>query len=259
VTKDSFVYLLKIYKPINTRKLNIKDFKLRFKKAPVISLEDIVQFYKVFENKVKKSTVKWRVHALVEKGIIQRIGRGKYRLGKHKEFEPYISEDNTKLYQELKLEFPFLDICIWSTQWIGQWMLHVPGTFETIIEVEKDSEENVFYFVSELRSNVFIHPEREIINRYAKSNEPIIIIKNLVTGSPLQINNDVQIPTIEKIIVNLIVNKELFSTYQGRDLDSILTNAFEYNTINEDKLFRYAQRRKKGVEVERLIHRIKNR
>lgn len=196
---------------------------------------------------------------MIDKGIIQRIGRGKYRLGKQKEFEPYMSEENANLYQELKEEFPFLDICIWSTQWLGQWMLHVPGTFETIIEVEKDSEENVFYFLSELRNNVFINPERDILNRYAKSSEPVIIIKNLVTGSPLQKKNNVQIPTIEKIIVDLIADRELYLTYQGRDLDSILENAFEYNTINEDKLFRYAKRRKKADMVESLIHKMKNR
>jgi len=152
-----------------------------------------------------------------------------------------------------------LDICIWSTQWVGQWMLHVPGTFETIIEVEKDSEENVFYFVSESRNNVFINPKRELLNRYAKSSEPVIIIKNLVTGSPLQKKDNVQIPTIEKIIVDLIADKELYSTYQGRDLDSILENAFKYNTINEDKLFRYAKRRKKVDTVKNLIYKTKNR
>ena len=196
---------------------------------------------------------------MVDKGIIQRVGRGKYRLGEQKEFEPYISKENANLFFELKEEYPFLDICIWSTQWLGQWMLHVPGTYETIIEVEKDSEENVFYFVSESRSNVFINPKQDILNKYAKSGEPIIIIKNLVTGSPLQIIDDIQIPTIEKIIVDLIADSELYSAYQGRDLYSILENAFEYNTINEDKLLRYAKRRKKSDAVENLINVINNK
>ena len=81
------------------------------------------------------------VYELVDKGIIQRIGRGKYKLGKQKEFTPVISNENKSLYSTLKEEFPFLDISIWTTQWVAQWMLHIPGTYQTIIEVEKGSEE----------------------------------------------------------------------------------------------------------------------
>ncbi len=137
-------------------------------------------------------------------------------------------------------------------------MLHIPGAYETIIEVEKGSEDNVFYFLSETYNNVFINPQKDILNKYAKSNEPVIIIKNLVTDSPLQKIGKVQIPTIEKIIVDLIADRELYSTYQGRDLDSIIENAFAYNTINEDKLFRYANRRKKEPIVYQLINKAKN-
>lgn len=239
---------------INTYKLNIENFKERFRGVVSITLDDVVLFYEKFEKDVKRTTVKWRVHALVEKGIIQRIGRGKYRLGEQREFVPDISMGDKRLYSMLKKEFPYLDISIWNTQWVAQWMLHIPAAFETIIEVEKGSEENVFYFVSDLRKNVFINPQRDTLDRYAKTDEPIIIIKNLVTDSPLQKVGNVQAPTIEKIIVDLIVDEELYSAYQGRDLESILENSLGQYTINLDRLKRYAARRKKGKAVERVLN-----
>ena len=76
----------------------------------------------------------------------------------------------------------------------------------------------------------------------------------MVTGSPLQEVDSVQIPSIEKILVDLIVDNELLSAYQGRDLTSIIENAFEYNTINMDTLLRYAGRRRKRTMVADLIN-----
>jgi len=114
-------------------------------------VNDIFSFYKKYESKVKKTTINWRIYTLIDDGVIQRVGRGKYKLGKQKEFKPLLSEEIQILYLKLKEEFPFLDISIWSTKWITQWMLHIPNNYETIIEVEKGSEESVFYFLSDIQ------------------------------------------------------------------------------------------------------------
>lgn len=201
-------------------------------------------FYQKQDASIKKTTVNWRIHKLVEKGVIQRIGRGKYQLGQQKTFAPEISKQNTLLYKELINEYPFLEISIWSTDWIIPWMLHIPKNSETIIEVEKGAEESVFYFLSDKKENVFLNPSKDILNKYSKDANRIIV-KNLVTDAPLQKIDNVQISSIEKIIVDLIIEIELFSEYQGRDLESIIENAFQFNSINENKLLRYASRRDK--------------
>ena len=238
---------------INTDKLHIETFKKYFKNVESISVNDIVDFYRKYDSSIKKSTISWRIITLVDTGIIQRVGRGKYKLGKQKEFTPLITKEIERLYSKLKEEYPFLDISIWSTKWITQWMLHIPSSFETIIEVEKGSEENIFYFLSDIQDNVFLNPSKDILNKYVNTDKPIIIVKNLVTGSPLQIVDNVQIPSIEKILVDLIADDKLYSAYQGRDLYNIIENAYEYNTINKDKLVRYANRRTKGKQLEHFI------
>lgn len=138
-------------------------------------------------------------------------------------------------------------------------MLHIPNNYETIIEVEKGSEENVFYFLSDIRGNVFLNPSKDILDKYSNKNEDMIIIKNLITDAPLQNVEQIKIPRIEKIIVDLIVDDKLYATYQGRDLDSIIENAFQYNTINEDTLFRYADRRTKKPLVKERVNKTINR
>ena len=257
LTKYSFCIFAINKNTISTTKLHIDTFKSKFKDIE-ISVNDIFSFYQRYESKVKKTTINWRIYTLVDNGIIQRIGRGKYKLGKQKEFKPLVPEDTQSLYLKLKEEFPFLDISIWSTKWIAQWMLHIPNNYETIIEVEKGSEENVFYFLSEIRGNVFLNPSKDILDKYANRNESITIIKNLITDAPLQEVEQVKISSIEKILVDLILDTELYAAYQGRDLDSIIENAFQYNTIKKDTLLRYADRRRKKPFVKARIYKNDN-
>ena len=135
-------------------------------------------------------------------------------------------------------------------------MLHIPNSYQTIIEVEKGAEESVFYHLSQDRENVFLHPTQELLDRYARDSGELIIIKNLVSDAPLQIVEGVQTPTIEKILVDLMVNMGPFYVFEGRDLESILENAFEHITINRDKLLRYANRRRKRSFVKERIDQI---
>ncbi|WP_345742803.1 DUF6577 family protein [Aquimarina aggregata] len=213
-------------------------------------------FYESKDSLVTKSTVNWRIYKLVEKGIIQRVGRGKYRLGEQKEFRPKINQSIKSLYTILRNEYPYLDISIWTTEWISQWMLHIPGTHKIIIEVEKGTEDSVFYFLSDIRKNVFLNPSTDILDKYAQENKNQIIIKKLVTDAPFQKINSLRIPALEKIIVDLILDVETLSEYQGRDLESIIENAYQSYSIQEDKLLRYASRRRKRDFVEQCIKNI---
>ena len=134
-------------------------------------------------------------------------------------------------------------------------MLHVPNVNMLFIEVEKGSEEHVFYFLSSIQKNVFLNPSEELLMRYANNNQTIYIVKNLVSGAPIQEIKKVSVPTIEKIIVDLIIDNKMLSAFQEKDLDTILDNVFDYYTINEDKLLHYANRRGKK---ELVRTRIKN-
>ncbi len=238
---------------INSKKLQITDFKKHFLDVNLFGVKDIYAFYLKYDKEVKQTTINWRIYKLIDLGILKRVGRGKYSLGEQKIFTPEITSDIESIYSMVGKQFPYLEKSIWTTKWLNQWMLHIPNTHLIILEVEKEAEENVFYHLKESRKNVFLYTEEGIINKYADDDTDIVIIKNLITDSPLQNIKTVEVPTIEKIVVDLIVDTELYSAYQGRDLDSIIENAVEYYTINNDKLLRYAnRRRKKDIVVNRI-------
>jgi hypothetical protein len=52
---------------------------------------------------------------LVQEGILQRIGRGKFSLGESRKYIPEISSATTSIFKKLKAEFPYANLCVWNT------------------------------------------------------------------------------------------------------------------------------------------------
>lgn len=135
-------------------------------------------------------------------------------------------------------------------------MRHQPFKNYTIIEVEKEAEEQIFNAISEWNKNVYFNPNEEILERYISSNsEEVTIVKNLVTEAPTTKNNKTTIPTLEKLLVDIIIDKELFAAQQG-EIEFIYQSAFKKYAINTAKMKRYAIRRNRETELEKIINKI---
>lgn len=201
-------------------------------------------FYKSLEPGVKESTVNWRIYSLVRKGILKRIGRGRFVHGPQIEYVPYIPGDIRTLHNKLKLSFPFLDYCIWTSSLFNEFMLHQPGRFFFMVEVEKDASESVFYFMKQKKYSVFLEPTRELLNRYVPDEKETWIVKSLVTEAPVKNISGVPSTTIEKLLVDLFCDTIVLDAQQGAEKDRIFEGVFEKYTVNENRMLRYADRRR---------------
>lgn len=214
---------------------------------------DLVEFFRTFEDDLKRSTINWRVYKLVDKGILKRIGRGVFKLGENKPYTPVISQELKTLYTQVENEFPYIEFCIWNTSLLNKFMLHQPFNFVTLIETEREVIEPVFHFLQEDKSNVFLNPDEDVINNYVLARNDAFIVKPLISESPLLEIEGVRTPTLEKILVDLFCDTDLFVTYQGVERSRIFEEAFSRYTINEKMMLRYADRRKrKGALTEYL-------
>jgi hypothetical protein len=92
-----------------------------------------------------------------------------------------------------------------------------------------------------------------MIDKYASLNFNSIIVKDLITKAPVQTIDKIPTAPLEKILVDIFSDKDLFITFQGSELDMIFQTAFEKYTINKSKLFRYAKRRGKD-EIFDYLH-----
>ena len=220
-----------------------------------ISVEDIIQFYRQFDEEVGRSTIDWRIYKLKEKGILHNISRGVYSLSHpgHR-YKPALSKTQVSLHKAIKKKYPFIELCIWDTRWINEFMLHQPGRFYTILEPEKDAIESVFYFLKDQGKNVYLDPTEEEMDKFMSHKTDPIFVTALISEAPMQKVKSVTTTTLEKMLVDIVANEVLFSAQQGAELHRIFEDAYEKYTISNSKMLRYARRRNKQSGLKKLIN-----
>src|SRR5690554_3541670 len=189
---------------------------------------------------------------LKKEGVINAPSRGIYELDGQKPFQPNISTTLKRLFNKVKREFPYITFCVWNTVWLNDFMRHQPFKNYIVVEVEKDASESVFGFLSETMRNVFLNPDEEIFTRYIGNLDEVIIVKNMVSEAPLADIQKITVPTLEKLLVDMLIDTSLFSAQQN-EKEFIMRSVVEKYTLNELKMRRYAVRRNREREIDKLI------
>ena len=210
------------------------------------------------EPQIKTTTVNWRIYNLVQSGVLKRIGRGKFVIGEGRLYIPEISSKIKSIHSKLIKEFPYLKICIWNTSSFNEFMIHQPGRFYILIEVEKDATQSVFFFLKENKYSVFVEPTKELIEKYIPYEKETLIVKALVSEAPVQLINKVNIPTLEKMLVDIFCDDLIFAAQQGSEMRTIFQEAIEKYVINENRMLRYADRRRKKDNFRKYLSSIYN-
>lgn len=253
--KYSFVHLINKCRTIAQNKLHIENLKYQFQSEMTFSSTDLMEFYRTFEPEVKKTTVNWRIYNLVQEGILNRVGRGKFSLGKKGEaYIPEISNKLNSIYKKMKSDFPFLTVCLWSTSVLNEFMLHQPGRYYQLIEVDKDAMESVFYYLKDRNYSVFMELSEQLIRRYMIDEKEPWIVKSLVSEAPTQVVNGIPTVTIEKLLVDIFCDPVIFNAQQGSEMNQIFSEAYEKYSISESKMLRYASRRRKKKELDNYLN-----
>ena len=228
----------------------IEKLKKEFKDKDVISREQLFDFYRQFEPDLKETTFRWRIHDLKNKKIISSSSRKLFTFLYKPTFKPEIGEAERKIYRRIAKQFPGIKCCIWSTKIANEFVLHIPGRFLTILQIEKEALEPVYEFLKEQNfRNLYIQPEEKEIERYIYQNELAIILKTLISKSQTQRVDTVITTTLEKLLVDLYCDKKLFAAFQGSELIHMVNNAQSRYSIDFTKLLSYAKRRRKETEI----------
>ncbi len=199
------------------------------------------------------NTINMYLSKLKKEGAINAPSRGIYELDSHAPFQPHISITLKRIFNKIKREFPYISFCIWDSVWLNDFMRHQPFKHYIVVEVEKDAAESVFTFLTETIKNVFFNPNEEIFDRYIHNQDEVIIVKNMISESPLVEKDKIVIPTLEKLLVDMLIDTALFSAQQN-EKEFIMRSVMQKYTLNELKMCRYAARRNREEEIENLIN-----
>lgn len=224
-----------------------------FVQKATITNTDILHLYRKEEPQIPESTVNWRIYNLVQKGVIQRIGRGIYRIGESRNFSSDLSAKSLKIGKWVKKEFPYIDYCLWELRIVNNFSQHLINYNIIFLDVEREVIDSVYRFLKEKDSKICrVKDIRNDLADYAGYT----CIRPLVTEAPAVKEKAVKVASLEKILVDLYSDKE-FLPFRGNEIYHIYKNAFDSYTINESSMLRYASRKEKRAEIKNIIDSIK--
>jgi len=239
-----------------------------FKGRDNFSRKELFDFFRYFEPDLKEGTFGWRIYDLKNKNIIESIQRGSYTISYKPKYKPNISGDILKLAKVISERFEDVKYCLWDTDWINQFSQHQSGKKLIIIEIEKDFIETLYYELKDsFRFDFYLNPDEKAIDFYISESQSPVIIKKLITRSPISKRTEKKIkfytPQLEKILVDLFTENKLFYFYQGAELMYVYENALKNYTLNYTKLFSYAKRREREQDIKQFMtnniyHLVKN-
>lgn len=184
------------------------------------------------------------MYELANRNILERIGKGKFRLGSGNIFTPELNTKHFKVSAAIKSKFPFTEYCIWDASFIKEFSQHISKSNFMLVDVERDSEESVYQLLREQFKEVFLMPGKEMLGNFFSDLKRPIIVRTLVSEAPYKIFRNVPVASLEKIIVDIFSDEE-FVYLQSNELVLMIKAAFERYTISESKLVRYADRKRK--------------
>ena len=218
---------------------------------PQFSVDDLISSAtKGFE----RNTLSWHLSNLCKLGKLRRIGRGLYSTQIKTAYQVKASKKVRSLYRSLHKDFPFADFCVYDGQLFTP-LLHDLSPNSTIyIETNRDVMESVFNRLSEkYQGRLFLAPTKKMTSMYIDLSQENIIIKPLITESPLTEDNGIPMPSLEKILVDTRVDADFFYLHGYENLEMLRTAIAHYD-VNQTRLLRYADRRN---EKENIIKDLK--
>ena len=188
------------------------------------------------------NTARQYLSSLTKDNMIARIGNGEYKLADKQVFRFIPSETLAVLYHELKDKFPFADFCIYDGSIFNTLQQHVSINHAIYVETNRDAVDSVFSRLKETHAKVYKQPDAKFVYDYVNLQEQCIIVKTFVTESPINRVDDMIVPALEKLLVDIQRDKD-FDYMQGLELTYIFEAAYNLYSVNTPKMLRYARRR----------------
>ena len=233
------------------------EFIAHFSKKPFFTFDELYSFYQIIEPEININTLRWRLYKLKRDGLISKVSQSVYSFQSFQTWAPVLNNKIRILYKKIEKHFSKLNFVVLHTTWINEFSNLQALNHLIIIEVEKNFTASVFeYLKTSGLKNVYFEPNKKEINYYLSGTSVAYVIKAMISKSPSFIVGEVRVPKLEKILVDLYCEKELFHSYQGSEVKKIFRKAFNTYSINNSVLLNYAQRRSRKTKIQEFIKTI---
>lgn len=198
---------------------------------------------------IARNTLSWHLSNLCRKGRLKRIGRGIYTAHISNTFQVKANAKARSLYKTLAKQFPLADFCVYGGSAITPLLHDLTPNKNIYVETNREVTESVFNaLLPKYKGRIFLSPTKKIASTYIDFGCENIIVKPLVTESPLMFDGRIPVPTIEKLLVDTRVDSDFYYLH-GYESMEMLRTAITHYDVNQTRLLRYADRRNEKESI----------
>lgn len=225
-----------------------------FKGRESISRQDLYDYFIQSEREIKNTTLAWRIYDLKKQRVITETGRGTYSLSAKPIYAPLVDKVIADIASIFASNYRDSTYCIWDINWINEFAVHQISRNIVIFETEKDLIESVSHTLADHKYLSILSSLNAQLISYSGPVVPLIILQPIITRAPIgsiTINKkgQVKVPTLEKLLVDIFVNTNVFYFLAGAEMARIYKYATQRYSVNLTTLLSYAGRRGKRQEL----------
>lgn len=217
------------------------------------SINEITAFAERLNEKTSRKTVVWSVNDLVRQGKATRFGRGVYGFMAKPRFVPEVGEAANRACSLLSERFRYLVVTVTDSNVLGQFMNLQPFSTVVVIEAKKTATAAVQSALRQAGIEAYAKSDYSRIERYITSSQPFIVRPELSVNPSLPQKSNIRTANLEKLLVDLVCDEDIYGQYQGEELLNIYKNATERYAVNFSQILKYAAQRKKKAPVVELL------
>jgi|GEM_PF-580671 len=236
----------------------IRNLKFKFTENDIATKESMgKQYFNAYSNYNIKSFNNV-LSRLKRNNLLTRVSKDKYIFKKTKDIDFKLDLECEKIYKIIKDEYPLIDISVWNTEILNKFMIHQVYNNMVIVEVDKLILDSVIPLLKENIGRKYSITLQDILEEKQAmylNSEKILSVKVLIKKSPLNKAKNFSVPKMEKILVDLFIDK-MYISYQGQELSNIYEEVISNYNIDFVKLYAYAKRRNKNNEIRKYINKL---
>ncbi len=103
-----------------------------------------------------------------------------------------------------------------------------------------------------------MNPTSDLLEKYLPIDKESLIIRSLVSEAPIQNIKRINTASLEKMLVDVFCDDVIFSAQQGSEMRTLFKEALSKYSVNENRMLRYADRRRKKESLKKYLNSITN-
>ena len=206
---------------------------------------------------ISKVTLSWYLREMVKDNILFKLGRGIYtsRRQQTKSYAPILRDEAIKIGKLIAGAFPFVKISVFDGQVLADFQRHISSNNLFYIEVEREAMESVFHWLKGEGYSTYLNPDKDFVYDNIDISKDSLIVKPLISESPLTEIHGIRTPRIEKILVDILCDDDM-DYLHGSEWYYIFDHVINAYSVNRSTLLRYASRRNAKEKIGKALENL---